>query len=191
MHGLSKPAMQQPIYAFVPKYSRMNRRGFIGGLVAISSMAGCVQIGGEERDDDEDDIIIDHDPITNDEDAIVEYNIRVFDRIEHPDTGEVFETDDDTQWIGVVVHVTNQTDMALTVQPSWIEVYADGVHGDAPRHESSYTEPLTGIPPGETVEAFFIHSSRPGMRLEFRETPFSIHQELGIRFNEDLEFPWD
>lgn len=169
----------------------MYRRRFLGGLVATASLAGCVQIGGEDTNDDDEDIVIEHDPITNDEAALIEYNIKIIDQIEHPETGEVFETDDDTQWIGVVLEITNQTDRELTIQPSWIEVYADGVHGDAPRHDSSHIEPLNNIPPGETVEAYFIHSSRAGMTIQFMETPFSIHEELGIRFNEDLEFPWD
>lgn len=169
----------------------MNRRGFIGGIIGIASIAGCVQIGGQRRDDDQEEIIIDHEPITNDEEAIVEYNIRVFDRIEHPHSGEVFERDDDTKWVGVVIHVTNRTEMPLTIQPSWIEVYGDGTHGDAPRHDSSYTEPLNDIPAGETVEAFFIHTSRPDRTIQFRETPFSIHVDIGIRYNEELAFPWD
>lgn len=116
----------------------------------------------------------------------VAYNYRAYDRLTTPDNEDVYESDNETQYVGVQVEVTNVTDDELSVSKDAFSVRADGTTDGVTIHGQSNTEPLESISAGETVSTWLFFTAPPEADYDFATTEAAEHT-VELTHDETLE----
>ncbi|WP_323190451.1 hypothetical protein [Halostella sp. PRR32] len=184
----------------------MNRREMLlgSGIVLSTVLAGCSS-GGSDDDDSADDNETDDtetddaggadEDTTNSTDTYESenaefsavYNYRRYDRLSTPDSeGVYYESDDENQYVGAQIKVTNETDGDLSMQQHALYVLADGGVDGVSIHGQSKTDPLESIGAGETIETWLIFVTPPGSELDFGTTQWAQHT-FDLTHDENLE----
>ena len=160
----------------------MNRRKVLlsSGIALTTALAGCSsdETGDENGSDNGED---------DEAELSVVYNYRRFEKLTTPDNDDVFyESDEETQYVGAQVQVTNETDEEVSVNPDALYVLADGGVDDVTIHAQSKTDPLDSIEAGETVETWMFFTTPPDAELDFGTTQWATHS-FDLTHDEDLE----
>lgn len=122
--------------------SDMSRRKVLlgSGIALTTALAGCSSDETGDGNGSEEDA-----------DLEVVYNYRRYDRLAAPnDEGWYFESDEEEDYIGVQVEVTNQTREETSVRPYEFSLIADGSTDDVSFHSQSLTEDLDSVAPVRT-----------------------------------------
>lgn len=180
----------------------MNRRRYLvlTGTSAVF-LAGCSDGDGDNGENEstdsadggnvdgsDDDSADDGGSENGDAEFAVVYNYQRFDRMTTPDNPDVYyESDDEDQYVGVQIEITNQTDEELTLGDFELSILADGGLDGVSMHAQSETDPLDPIGAGETVETWLFYVTPSGAEnLEFVPTEWATHS-FDLTHDEDLE----
>lgn len=128
----------------------MERRTFlrVSGVTLTSLLAGC--LGGDNGDD---------------ADLTIEWNYQRYAELDSPGGG-TFVTDEETEYVGVELRITNHTNSEVSILddsfglPAY-RLHVDGDNEPVSMHLQSQTEGLESIPAGETVSASLIFTIPP------------------------------
>jgi hypothetical protein len=159
----------------------MNRRECLVTISATLSgvaLAGCSGNSGEENSD-----------------VTAEWNSKEYDRVRFPsqDEGVFFESDSETQYVGVQLKATNETSESLAlVYDEYITVpeitlFADNSNEDVSLHGQSKVSPLENVGGGETVETTLLYTVPPDVSSYAIKTREQSEHTYSINKSDNLE----
>jgi len=114
----------------------------------------------------------------------VAYNYRRYDSVPKASGDGRWESDDETQYVGVTVRVTNPGDEGRSMEDSELWVLADGSSRSVNlvTGQSEYERLDTEIEAGETVKAWLLFATPADAELGFGKSRFA---DLSYEFQRD------
>ena len=123
----------------------------------------------------------------NNADFRVVYNYKRYETLTIPgNEGVSYSSDNEEQYVGVQIKVTNTEDEELSLGSTELWILADGSSEDVSIHAQSETGPLESISPDETVETWLMFTVPTGSELEFDESQWAEHS-FDLSQDESLE----
>ena len=167
----------------------MERRKY---LATISTTVSGVTLAGCSGDSDNGDSGSD-DGDGGGSEVSAEWNYKQYNRVRFPSQSEgvFFESDDETQYIGVQLKITN--DMSSSANLIYVEtapevtLSADGSTDDVTIHSKSEYSSLESVGAGETADATLLYTTPPEASNYSLVTRQNSDHTYEIDRNEDLE----
>lgn len=159
----------------------MQRRKFLSsvGTGTVIGLAGCS--GGNSNGD------------AGESGALVKWDYKEYSKVRFPSQSEgvYFESDDDTQYVGVQLKLTNEMDKSANfiyagTAPE-VTLFADGDNDDVALHSKSEISSLQSVSAGETVGATLLYTPPPEASNYTLEPWESAEHTFDISRDEDLE----
>lgn len=173
----------------------VTRRRYITSITATTvgfALGGCV--GGDSGDDanggngNSDDTGNGNDAAN----ATVEWNHREYDRVRfpHQSEGVSFVSDDETQYVGVQLKLTNETSETqsfVSVGAPEVTLFADGSNDAVSIHLQSPIATFDEVAAGETVQEALLYSAPPAVSTYTYDVRGGMSHTYDIHRDEDLE----
>ncbi|ERG88915.1 MAG: hypothetical protein J07HX5_01061, partial [halophilic archaeon J07HX5] len=128
------------------------------------------------------------------------WNCKRYSKVRFPSMSEggFFESDNETQCVGVQLSVTNETDdpdgfvrsvtgSGVSLTTPGLTLLADGTSDDITMHARSKYSHLESVSPEETVEATLLHTASPQTFSYTLEAKEGSQHTYSIKGDEDLE----
>lgn len=171
----------------------MNRRKVLvgSGIAFSTALAGCSsgETGSENGEDNGNESENGGEDKSSEAELSGVYNYRKYDRVTAPDSddGVYWVSDEETQYVGAQVQLTNKTNGELSLGGYELAVLAGDAGGNITFHAQSNTEPLEAIDTGETVETWLLFTVSPGTEITgFGPTQWAEHS-FDLTHDPDLE----
>ncbi|WP_302080133.1 DUF4352 domain-containing protein [Salinibaculum rarum] len=167
----------------------LNRRRYlatVGATVSALGLTGCT--GGDSTENSDD-----GNGSSGESDVSAQWNYKEYSEVRFPSQSEgvSFESDDETQYVGVQLEVTNEMNESanliyLQTAPE-VTLFADGSSDDVSVHNQSDFSSLESVGAGETVEATLLYTTPPEASSYTLETREDSEHTYDISRDENLD----
>jgi hypothetical protein len=162
----------------------------MGGL----AVAGCSGDSSEATNGSSDDSDDENNSDRKNGDVIATWNYKEYDKVRFPSQESYFESDNETQYVGVQLKATNETDesLSLVLDNSSISLpelglFVDDSNDSVPIHARSKIPPLENVEAGATVETTLLYTPSPGASNYTLRAKEIAEHTYDISMNTDLE----
>jgi len=150
----------------------------------MMGLAGCLNDDSDGAGDDLDRASDDESPTQGMSPLEVAYNYRRYDSVPKARGDGRWESDDETQYVGVTVQVTNPGNEERSMDDSelWILANGSSQNVNLVTGQSEYERLETEIETGETINAWLLFAAPADAELGFGKSRFA---ELSYEFQRD------